>query len=758
MIQRIELLNDWYYHDSYTPGMEKNPSLEGFSQVQLPHANQELPYHYFDETSFQFISCYKRFFQTPDLAPGQIVVLRFEGVMTQAKVYLNGHELGEHKGGYTPFSFEVQQLLNPEAANEITVVVDSTERQDIPPFGGQIDYLTYGGIYREVYLDIYEPVHIKNAKIEPINILKDRKGLKVSCWFKNTAAVTASAGSAAASLEVRLLDDSGSTVFHTSVDLACPSGPSQVELAFEDLGQMPAGSPVRLWTLEDPALYTVQLILHDGERADTFTTRIGFRSAEFRPEGFFLNGQRIQLIGLNRHQSWPYVGYAMPRRAQRKDADILKHDLNINLVRTSHYPQSIHFLDRCDEIGLLVLEEIPGWQHIGDLDWQRVSQENVREMIERDWNHPSIIMWEVRINESADNHDFYTRTNQVARSLDQTRAIGGTRCIEHSELLEDVYTMNDFSEEQGESFLRQPRKVTGLDADVPYLITEFGGHMYPTKKTDCEERQMGHVNCHLNIQRDAHLNPWISGAIGWCAFDYNTHKDFGAGDRICYHGVMDMFRIKKFAAYVYKSQVSPAVEPVLMPVTFWARGERSIGGILPLIVLTNCDEISIQYGANQPLMITRKSEQFGALPYPPFEVTASDFPPNSLGDWGMCWEDGIICGYVKGQKVIEKQFAKNPLPTGLLVEADDIVLSQGSKDVTRVLASIVDQKGNVLPFADNLVRVTVQGPARIQGPSQFSLKGGSFGFYIESSGDPGIVQLQVESDGFAAQNLAIEVS
>jgi len=151
----------------------------------------------------------------------------------------------------------------------------------------------------------------------------------------------------------------------------------------------------------------------------------------------------------------------MPKRAQCKDADILKYDLHVNLVRTSHYPQSIHFLNRCDEIGLLVLEEIPGWQHIGDEQWQQVAQENVREMVERDWNHPSIIMWQVRINESGDNHDFYTQTNFIARSLDPSRAIGGTRYIENSELLEDVYTMNDFSEDQGTSYLRQPRKVTG---------------------------------------------------------------------------------------------------------------------------------------------------------------------------------------------------------------------------------------------------------------------------------------------------------
>jgi len=753
MINRLELLNDWYFHDCYTPGMEATQSLDGFSRINLPHANLELPYHYFDETAFQFISCYKHFFQTPPLEKGQVALLRFEGVMTCAQVYLNGTYLGEHKGGYTPFSFSVENLLNSAGSNEITVIVDSTERNDIPPFGGQIDYLTYGGIYREVYLDLYEPVHIRNARIEPLHVLDENKGLQVHCWIENTGL----ASTAEATLDIRLLDQDGKIVFQAEKALTCPSGQSQANFQFDAIESLENGHPIQLWTLENPALYTAQLMLRTGGKADLFTTRIGFRSAEFRPEGFFLNGQRTQLIGLNRHQSWPYVGYAMPKRAQCKDADILKFDLHVNLVRTSHYPQSIHFLNRCDEIGLLVLEEIPGWQHIGDEEWQQVAQENVREMVERDWNHPSIIMWQVRINESADNHDFYTQTNAIARSLDPSRAIGGTRCIENSELLEDVYTMNDFSEDQGASFLRQPRQVTGLDVDVPYLITEFGGHMYPTKKTDCEERQMGHVQCHLNVQRDAFAHPSISGAIGWCLFDYNTHKDFGSGDRICHHGVMDMFRIKKFAAYVYKSQVSPEMEPVLMPVTFWARGERSIGGILPLIVLSNCDYLTIQYGEHQPLTITRKSDEFKDLPYPPFVIDLSDFPPNSLGDWGMCWEDGIICGYINNQKVIEKQYARNPVPTELRIQPDDGQLDAGRKDVTRVLVSVLDQKGNVLPFADNLVKVSITGPARIQGPSQFSLKGGSFGFYVESSGEPGVLKVQVESEGFPGQAFTIDV-
>jgi beta-galactosidase len=139
-------------------------------------------------------------------------------------------------------------------------------------------------------------------------------------------------------------------------------------------------------------------LLHSRQVIDQDSRTVGFREAVFTDHGFSLNGKVIKLRGLDRHQTFPFAGQAMPGRVQRKDADILRKNLHCNIVRTSHYPQSRHFLDRCDEIGLLVLEEIPGWQHIGDEKWKEVSIDNVGRMIRRDWNHPSIILWGVRIN------------------------------------------------------------------------------------------------------------------------------------------------------------------------------------------------------------------------------------------------------------------------------------------------------------------------------------------------------------------------
>ena len=495
---------------------------------------------------------------------------------------------------------------------------------------------------------------------------------------------------------------------------------------------------------------------------DAVTTNFGFRSVAFTAEGFRLNGKPLKLRGLNRHQSFPYAGYALGRSAQERDAEILKHELKLNLVRTSHYPQSPWFLDHCDRIGLLVFEEIPGWQHIGGEAWKAESVENVRRMITRDWNHPSIIIWGVRINESQDDHDFYVETNRLAHELDSTRQTGGVRYITESELLEDVYTMNDFilgNEELGGNRPRTPlrpqQEVTGLSHNVPYMITEFGGHMYPTKSFDQEQRQAEHVRRHLEVLNAAYGDPSISGAIGWCAFDYNTHKDFGSGDRICHHGVMDMFREPKFAAYVYASQCEPSEEVILEPVTFWARGERNIGGVLPLMVLTNCDEIEIRYGDNAPKRIGPDRENFPNLPHAPIVVDRRHFTEEELGLWGMQWEDARITGFVGGKPAKEVRFVSDPVATTLQVVADRDRIAATGKDSVRVMVRALDQAGNKLPFLFEPVEIAVAGPARRIGPALVPLRGGSTGFWLESTGTSGEITVTVSSPRFGARTLTV---
>ncbi|MGB4387183.1 MAG: glycoside hydrolase family 2 TIM barrel-domain containing protein [Caldicoprobacterales bacterium] len=748
MREILLMSNNWYYNKEYQEGMEKSGSLEGFEKVNLPHTNVELPYNYFNEEDFQIVSCYKYPLDLKEEYKDRIVYVHFEGVMAYAKVYLNGEFIGEHKGGYTPFDIRIDPYYDWSSSNNIlTVVVDSSERSDIPPFGGQIDYLTYGGIYRDVSLGVYDDIFISNIKIETPDVLEDKKKVHVKVWVDNINSHTCDLD-----FEIKINEYQGEEVYKGSFKGSIEETKKTFEFDIDNL------EGIKLWDIDNPNLYEMSVTVTGGDFSDEYRDRFGFRKAEFTPKGFFLNGKHVKIRGLNRHQAFPYVGYAMPKRVQEKDADILKNDLHLNLVRTSHYPQSKHFLNKCDEIGLLVFEEIPGWQHIGDDEWKEVVKQNVEEMIVRDWNHPSIILWGVRINESQDDDELYTATNAIARSLDSTRQTGGVRYITGSNMLEDVYTMNDFIHDGVRGPLRKQQEVTGLDHDVPYMVTEYNGHMYPTKRFDQEERQMEHSLRHLRVQNASYLDDSISGAIGWVAFDYNTHKDFGAGDRICYHGVMDMFRIHKFAAYAYKSQVSPEVEPVLQPVTFWTRGERSIGGVLPLVIFTNCDYIDFQYGDFEPIRkIYPDRQTYAGIPYPPVVIDLSVLDEKMLGLWGMKWEDAVIRGYYKGEVVIEKRFTKAPVPTELYVEADDTELVSTQKDATRIVVKILDQCGNILPFIDDIIKIKVDGPARVQGPSEVVVKGGAVGFWIETVNEPGVVNIEITSSVLGKKKITINV-
>jgi beta-galactosidase len=442
---------------------------------------------------------------------------------------------------------------------------------------------------------------------------------------------------------------------------------------------------------------------------------------------------------------------------------MMKNTLKCNLVRTSHYPQSKWFLDQCDRIGLLVFEEIPGWQHIGGEAWKQEAIQNVRRMIERDWNHPSIIIWGVRINESQDSHDFYTETNRLAHALDSTRQTGGVRYITESELLEDVYTMNDFIQGNEEMpfsnrprvSLRNQQEVTGLTKNVPYLVTEYNGHMFPTKRHDQEQRQHEHVHRHLAILNAMYGDPNISGCIGWCMFDYNTHKDFGSGDRICHHGVMDMFREPKFAAYAYASQCEPTDEVILKPVTFWARGERNIGGVLPLIILTNVDEVEVVYGGHLTKRVGPDRENYPHLPHPPVVLDHRHFTMDELGLWGMTWENVSFTGYINGKAVKTLSMVADQLPTTLEVEADSLTLKGSEKDNVRVIVRGLDQIGNILPFLDDVITVSVTGPAKVLGPSTVVLTGGTSGFWLESTGGTGAITLDLTSQRYGTQSLVL---
>jgi beta-galactosidase len=752
----------WRYHPSKVAGAEA-PDFDdsSFDAVVIPHTNINLPWHSFDDKDYEFISTYRRRFKTPSGAEGKRVFVDFEGVMTASTVWINGTALGEYKGGYTPFSFELTPHLRKDGENVLTVQVDSTERSDIPPFGNEIDYMTFGGIYREVSLRMVPALYLDNIFAHPKEVMSGKPGLDMDCFLSGTAPRGSlileaevldgdrSIAKASRSFRVSPASDSDaaddpitSAPVHLSTETV--NDPGKQTISFKEI------DGVKLWDLTTPNLYTVRVrLLHAGRVMDEDTRRIGFREAVFTDRGFSLNGRIVKLRGLDRHQTFPFAGQAMPARVQRQDATILRHKLHCNIVRTSHYPQSRHFLDCCDEIGLLVLEEFPGWQHIGPEPWKLLAIDNVGRMVRRDWNHPSVILWGVRINESPDDHSFYTRTNALAHALDTTRQTGGIRTFMESEFLEDVFTINDFGFP-----LKKPNHPR-------YLNTEFVGHTFPTKTTDDDERQREHTLRHARIHNQLASDPQYAGGIGWCAFDYNTHSNFGAGDRICYHGVADIFREPKAAAGFYKSQCDPSEEIVLEPAFHWANSDES-SSFTMAVVCSNCDHLKFYQRAigaakdswDLIAEIDPDRTEFQYLKYPPFLLNRYKLKQPH----GHVWGDLKIDGYLQGKQVASKMLSGLGVDRKFALLPDDTVLQADGADTTRVVLRVTDEFGITRPYANDPIVFKLEGPVTLIGDNPFALIGGTGAVWLRAKEQAGTVRLTATHPRLGSQTIDVNLT
>ncbi|MBR2381480.1 MAG: glycoside hydrolase family 2 protein [Clostridia bacterium] len=775
-MNRIYINDDWLFAKDFKEEYKTGMIDSDMKEIRIPHTTRELPFNYFSEEEYQLLSAYRKVIFAPAEWRDKRVLITFEGASHYAVIYLNGERIGEHYSGYTAFTIELTGKLNLDEDNILVVKLDSRESLNIPPFGNVIDYMTYGGIYRDVYLDIKDACFIADVFAKPeftgkivCDITLDGD-LPANSYIKQTAVLLGT--QEVVSLGEREINTNEFSVHGFIKD-------------------------IKPWDINHPNRYLVKTeLMANGMVIDTHEVKVGFRSAKFKNEGFFLNGRRVQIRGLNRHQSYAYVGYAMPESMQRDDARVLQ-GLGVNAVRTSHYPQSHYFIDECDKLGILVFTEIPGWQHIGDNNWKNQAVQNVKEMIVQYRNHPSIVIWGVRINESRDDHDFYTKTNELAHQLDPSRQTGGVRNFAKSELLEDVYTYNDFLHDGRKAGCSPKKKITS-DKKKPYLITENNGHMFPTKSFDNEEHRLEHALRHARVLNDVAAYPDICGSFSWCMADYNTHKDFGSGDRICYHGVTDMFRNHKLAAAVYKSQGD--FGDVLEVSSSMDIGEHPASIKGNVWIFTNADSVRMYKNGKLIKEYVPHNKHFEAMVKSP--ILIDDYIGNLLeseekmkprkakyvasalnyiglngytkitpklarialkcmviygmsinqivalytkyvGDWG-----GKSTVYrfeaIKGGKVV-KTVTKTPMTKmHIEIDAPNTVLSEKtSYDVGVVRIRATDENGNLLPYSNEAIKLTVDGPLELIGPDMISLRGGMSAFYVKTIGQKGRARVTV---------------
>lgn len=795
MTHKFYLNDDWLFTEQFEDSLAAPEYPENTLQpVRLPHTCKETPFHYFDESLYQMVSGYRRHLLIPKDWQGKQILLTFEGAAHDSTVFCNGKKVGEHHCGYTAFTVDLTDNVLYGQDNLLCVRLDSRENLNVPPFGYVIDYMTYGGIYRDVRLEVKEKVSLSDIFV---HTAIDFKSSPVTAQI--TSEITLTASDENVTIRQYYMPKSTAAA-QESWRLLCEQTVSADTTGDKKIALTAAITDPLLWDTEEAHLYILKTQLYqDNTLLDETETNFGIREAVFKKDGFYLNGRKLRIRGLNRHQSFPYVGYAMPKSMQRLDADLLKKELGLNAVRTSHYPQSHYFLERCDELGLLVFTEFPGWQHIGDDSWKAQAVANAEDMIRQYRNHPSIILWGIRINESPDDDAFYEKTNAVAHKLDPTRPTGGVRAMKKSHLLEDVYTYNDFLHD-GEMPGCDPKKKVTSDMEKPYLISEYNGHMYPTKAFDNEERRSEHAIRHANVLDAVAGQSDIAGSFGWCMFDYNTHKDFGSGDRICYHGVMDMFRNPKLAASIYACEQEQT--PVLEITSSMDIGEHPGCNRGNIYILSNADSVKMykndrfikeylpgmspyKHLKHGPILIDdfigdsfAQNERFrpkhakeitdamnlvarGSLNHIPKRLYLTalkllliyhiDFAEVTrlytkyIGDWG-----GTATVYrfdaIKDGKVV-KSVTKEPVrEIRLEAEADHTILTeQHSYDVALVRIRAVDDHGNVLPFYQEPVRLITEGDISIIGPDTIALQGGMGGTYVKSLGRSGQGALLLQS-------------
>lgn len=786
MSKKIFINDDWKFNPVFsmdTLSLDFDDS--GFENVRLPHTVVETPFNYFDESIYQMNCCYRKVIVPLDEWKNKRIVMVIEAAAHKAIVYINGNKLIEHNNGYTAIKVDLSDYLVFGRENVIVINVDSNESLNQPPFGNVIDYMTYGGIYREIYLEIFNENYIEDVFPKVTVINENEVFLDCELKFSNEL-----------SFKQELYD------INKNMIISFDEGISKHNI-----------KGIKLWDIDNPCLYYLKTILFDNNNVyDERWDRIGFREIEFKADGFYLNHKKIKIRGLNRHQSYPYVGYAMPKSMQYNDAKILKNELGLNAVRTSHYPQSHHFIDACDELGLLVFTEIPGWQHIGNEKWKEEAINNTREMILEYRNHPSIFMWGVRINESLDDDILYKKTNDIAHELDSTRPTSGVRYLQKSSLLEDVYAYNDFSHDGTNLGVLKRNKVTP-DKNKGYIISEYNGHMFPTKSFDSEDHRVEHMKRHARVLDGYYKEEDIAGGFGWCMADYNTHKDFGSGDRICYHGVLDMFRNPKLAAYLYSSVSNK--NDVLEISSMMDIGEHPACLAKDIYAITNADSVKLYKNnvfikefkrentpyknvPNGPILIDdfigesmEKAEGFShkkaedikkillaankhGLSHLPFNILllaakfmifrgmkmsdAVSLYNKYVGNWG-----GTYTTYrfdaIKDGKIVNSQIRKPVTKVNLYLTASHTDLVENTTyDVASIQIKAVDENNQVLPFYQEAVNVEVTGPAQIIGPKSITLRGGMAGTYIKTIGELGDVLVKISGNNIEEKIIKFKVN
>lgn len=750
---KVNFGSDWEFKREEN----NNPNWE---KITIPHTAKIEPLVV--NNQFQGTCWYQKKFKVAN-SKNKKVFLYFEGVMQEADVWINDQKVTNHKGGYLPFTIDITPFLKSKG-NIIKIKVNNEDNPELLPGKPlkDLDFNYYGGIYRNVYLITTDKLYISNA------IQADKKasgGIYVN--FDNINKINASGtiqvhlknefiAEKNASLKCILTNKEGEKLEFKSEVFAVNANSDKA------ITQNIVVDNPKLWSISKPNLYHLEVqVIANNKIIDSYSEKIGIRKSEIKEDGYYLNDEKLYITGTNEHQEYPYLGYAISDEAQYRDAVKIKN-AGFDLVRMSHYPHAEAFLNACDELGILVMNSLTGWQFFGNETFQKNAIQDIREMARRDRNHPSIIFWEASLNETQMSESFM---KEAAKALKEELPFphNYSACW----IDNDNYDIFIPARQHGKApdywtkYNKGNRKIFIAEyGDWEYYAQNAGfnqkefSNLKEDERTSRQLRGFGEkrlLQQAYNFQEAANSNRKGAQTIGeanWAMFDYNR----GYSNDLESSGISDIFRIPKFAYSFYQSQRDANVVldsklvsgPVLTIANNWTESSP-----LNVTVYSNCDEVALYLNdvliAKQKPLINENSDK---LKHAPFVFKMDKFVAGTLR------AEGFINGVIAVSNVVKSP--EKASKTELSYDLSSKSIHADLPDMVFVYAKITDDNGTIIPTATNeLTFNLLEGNAELIGTNPVKAEAGIATIILKSKNLKKPIKITVTSNNLQNNTISI---
>lgn len=748
----INFDKDWQFFRAETIlTLADAKSYSAWESIQIPHTPKIEPYIVNDQ--FQGDAWYKKSFSANSTWKNKRVVITFEAAMNHAQIWLNGQKLAEHLGGYLPFSIDLTDHLKWSGNNEIMLRLDNRDNPITGPKPlNDLDFNTYGGIYRHVYLSIKPNIHITDA----VAINKPASGgifvtfPVVSQQYAKVSVKTHVANTSDKNRKLRvehILQTNQKTIASNQSNTTEISAGDETSIAL----MLDVDEP-KLWSPKAPNLYQlITRVYVDEQLTETKKTPIGIREFKFVNNQLFINGEKTFLRGVNRHQEYPYIGYATSDAVDYRDALKIKA-AGFDYVRLSHYPHSPAFMKAADEIGLVLLNSILGWQYFSeDAAFKAQVQQTCRDLIRRDRNHPSVLAWECSLNESAMTEAFVDSLTAIVQEEYPGAYSAGWQDYGY-----DIYLQ-----------ARQHRLEHYTYPTKPYIVSEYGDWEYyagngglnqsawaDLKQTDRSSRQLlsdGEKRLQQQAKnlQEAHNDNFRTPAFAdgyWVMFDYNR----GYAPDLEASGVMSLDRLPKFSYYFFQSQRDASERsdafdsgPMVFIASYWQEDSS-----VKFPVFSNAEEVALYLNGEKIAQQKPDSDNLSnLLAHPPFTFNLKKFTPGELK----------AVAYIDGKAVAE-HIVKTPgeaVRISFFADASGITPKEGVKDTVFLYARLVDAKGTTVPTSGREITFSLKGDAKLISPNVITTQAGVAAALIEVGDNLADVRITARSEGVKGITLGV---